>query len=490
MPRRGGRSLSRRRFLRLTAATAAAVAAAGIPGLSGCGETSSGPGTDPDGRSPLATPVDLSVAGASLTAAAGTAAIADGESINAWLFNGSLPGPTLRARRGDQAQLRLLNQLPDSTIVHWHGLLVPAHADGHPRDAIGPGASYDYEFPLVQRAGTFWYHPHAHHRTADQIHRGLAGFFIVGDAEEDALQLPSGPHEILLLLQDREGEPALAYAYDPTDADLHSGMLRGIPFGNGVRQPTLNVSGVRYRFRAVNASHARVYRLGLDSGTPLTVIGNDGGLLPSAAEVHGVYLGVGERIDFLIDFAVVPAGTRLMLKSLPFSVASTPSGSYPQGIEMDLLELVRGEGAGTSGPALPGVLCSVPGLGAPAVERTFVFSSTDQAGMHQINGLSFDMDRVDIQLPLGQVERWVFRNDSTLPHPVHVHGTHFQVMSRAGGRATVFPYEAGWKDTVLVMPLESVEVLIQFNAYRGLFLLHCHNLQHEDLGMMLNVEVV
>ena len=232
-----GSSLSRRRFLRLTAATATAAAAVGIQGLSSCGDPPAGPDTDPDGRSPLAIPVDLSVGGASLTAAAGTAAIAHGESTNAWLFNGSLPGPTLRARQGDHARLRLLNQLPDSTIVHWHGLLVPANADGHPRDAIGPGASFDYDFHLVQRAGTFWYHPHAHQRTADQIHRGLAGFFIVGDAEEDALQLPSGAHEILLLLQDREGEPALAYAYAPTGADLHSGMLRGVPFGNGVRRP-------------------------------------------------------------------------------------------------------------------------------------------------------------------------------------------------------------------------------------------------------------
>ncbi|MEO8227457.1 MAG: multicopper oxidase domain-containing protein, partial [Gemmatimonadota bacterium] len=109
--------------------------------------------------------------------------------------------------------------------------------------------------------------------------------------------------------------------------------------------------------------------------------------------------------------------------------------------------------------------------------------------MHRINGLSFDMDRVDVQVPFGQVERWTFRNESVHPHPVHMHGTHFQVMTRLGGRGTVYPYERGWKDTVLVMPLETVEVLIQFNAYRGLFLLHCHNLEHEDLGMMLNVEV-
>lgn len=464
----------------MTAAGAAVVAGGGIPALSSCNPGTE-PGDDPGARSPLLPPADLAASGATLTA---------GAAAGAWLFNNHLPGPTVRARRGEQARIRLQNQLPDPTIVHWHGLLVPAGADGHPRDAIGAGASFDYDFPIVQRAGTLWYHPHAHHRTAEQVQRGLAGFFIVADDEEDALGLPSGAQEVLLLLQDRDGDPALAYAYAPTDADLHSGMLRGVPFGNGVRLPALNVAGARYRFRVVNASHARVYRLGLDSGAALTVIGNDGGLLPAAAEVDSVFLGVGERIDFLIDFAALPAGTRLMLKSLAFSVPTAPGDRYPQGMEMDLLELVRGDGPGAAAAQLPGSLSSVSALAAPAAERTFIFRSTDQAEMHQISGRSFQMDRVDEQIPLGQVERWVFRNDSTLPHPVHVHGTHFQVASRVGGRNRVFPYEAGWKDTVLVMPLESVEVLIQFSVYRGLFLLHCHNLQHEDLGMMLNIEVV
>jgi FtsP/CotA-like multicopper oxidase with cupredoxin domain len=157
---------------------------------------------------------------------------------------------------------------------------------------------------------------------------------------------------------------------------------------------------------------------------------------------------------------------------------------------MDLLQLVRAEGAGEGDLPLPGILSSLLGLGAAAAERTFVLRSTNHGEMHQINGRSFDMDRVDEQIPMGQVERWVFRNESALPHPVHLHGTHFQVESRIGGRNTVFPYEAGWKDTVLVMPLETVAVLVVFDRYRGIYPLHCHNLQHEDQGMMLNVEVV
>ena len=203
----------------------------------------------------------------------------------------------------------------------------------------------------MQRAGTFWYHPHAHQLTAGQIQRGLAGFFIIGDEEEDALGLPSGPREILLLLQDREANAAAAFGYAPTTADLRTGMLRDVPFGNGVRLPTLQVSGQRYRFRVLNASQARVYLLALDNGASLSVIGNDGGLLPSATEVESVFLGVGERIDFLIDFAAVPAGTRMLLKSLPFSLPVSAGEQYPQGLEMDLLELVCARGGSAERPA-------------------------------------------------------------------------------------------------------------------------------------------
>ncbi len=487
MPGPGG--LSRRHFLRLAASGAAVVAGGGVPLLLSCGD-STGPDPGERGRSPLRTPESLGISGTSLTAAAGLAGIGAGDSAAAWLFNGLLPGPTIRARRGDQAQMRLVNQLAEPTIVHWHGVIVPEEADGHPRDAIGPGGTYDYAFPIVQRAGTFWYHPHPHQQTAGQIHRGLAGFFLVADDEEDGLGLPAEEREILLLLQDRDGDAGDAFSYAPTDADLHTGMLRDVPFGNGIRLPTLSVTGARYRFRVLNASHGRVYRLGLADGTPLSVIGNDGGLLPSLAEVDSVFLGVGERIDFLLDFGGVPVGSRLMLKSLPFEVPGPPGSGSSQGEEMDLLELWREGGTGGEEPALPAVLSSVAPLGAPAAERLFVLQSTTQGSMHRINDLSFDMERVDEQVPLGRVERWVFRNESALPHPMHLHGTQFQIESRTGGRGTVYPYEAGWKDTVTVFPLETVTVLVRFDRYRGLFLLHCHNLQHEDLGMMLNVEVV
>ena len=481
----GDRGPGRRRFLQVAAATLATAAAGALPALGSCGEATTGPGAGD--RTPLPSPGPL--VGATLSPAVATASVAAGANVSVWLFDGSLPGPTVRARHGDRVQLQLRNQLPDATIVHWHGLVVPDQADGHPRQMIGPGATYDYDFPVVQRAGTYWYHPHAHQQTAAQVHRGLAGFFLIADDEEEALGLPHGTREVLLVLQDREYDPAMAYEYAPTPLDLHGGMLRGTAYGNGVRRPTLGVSADRYRFRVLNASHARVYLLGFDSGAPLTVIGNDGGLLPTAREVPNAYLGIGERLDFLVDFGTLPPGRRLVLKSLPFSLPSAQGAPAPQGLGMDLLELIRDQSTGSAAPALPGSLSNITPLGAPARDRTFIFSSTGAGGMHTINGLSFVMDRADVQVSLGEVERWIFVNDSDLPHPVHLHGTQFQIVGRSGGRGAVMPYEAGWKDTALVLPLETVQVLVRFNVYRGLYLLHCHNLQHEDAGMMLNVEV-
>ncbi len=479
---RSGLRFNRRQFVRLATGSITAAALGSLPGLSGCGEKAAGPdGTDP---SSLPVPGVLGIGSVTLTAAP-----ARSSSISTWRYNDHLPGPTLIARQGDQATIRLANRLSEPTIIHWHGLIVPGAADGHPRHVIGSGGQFDYAFPIVQRAGTYWYHPHPHQRTAAQVQAGLAGFFLISDHEEAALDLPAGGREILLVLQDRDANPSSAFDYHPTSMDLQEGMLRDVAWGNGVRSPTLTVVGGLYRLRVLNASHARVYRLAVSTGAPLTVIGNDGGLLPAAVEVGDVYLGVGERADILLDFSGMPPGTSMMLQSLPFSTGAPTSATFPQGRGMDLLEIRRDPTPSEPPSPMPGALSAVAPLGAPAVDRTFVFGTTAGTGMHRINGLTFDMDRVDVQVPLGRTERWIFVNDSTIPHPVHLHGTQFQVESRGGGRGIVYPYEAGWKDTALIFPGETVAVRVRFTTYAGLFLLHCHNLQHEDDGMMLNVQV-
>jgi len=485
-------SIDRREFVGIAARSTALIAAGGLVAFVACDPSPTSITRNADGA-PLPQPGSTSAAALSLLAAPGSMATGGGAEAAAWLFNGSSPGPTIRARRGEDAGITLHNHLPEETIVHWHGLIVPEEADGHPRHAIPPGSTYDYAFPVQQRALTAWYHPHAHHRTAAQVHMGLAGFFIVSDEEEDALRLPAGPREILLMIQDRRVDGGPNFDYSPSGDDLLTGMLGDTVFCNGTRAARLPVTADTYRFRILNASQARVYQLALSTGAPLTVIGNDGGLLPAAAEVESVYLGVGERVDLLVDLSPFMVGRRLMLKSLPFSTPVS-SGPFPQGMELDVLELEVIGGTRSEGVMLSGTLSAVPQLpaGAAAGARKFEFTSPGGShhGMHRINDSSFDMLRVDEQIPLGRLERWVFVNNSAIPHPVHLHGTHFQLLARSGGRGTLFPYEGGWKDTVLLLPGEEVEALVRFDTYRGIFPLHCHNLEHEDLGMMLNVEVV
>jgi FtsP/CotA-like multicopper oxidase with cupredoxin domain len=403
--------------------------------------------------------------------------------VDAFTLNGSLPSPTIRLREGESARIDLVNELSEPTILHWHGLAVPEVADGHPRLAIPPGATYRYEFAVEQRPGTYWYHPHTHMRTAAQTYRGMGGFLIVEGDEEAPLDLPRGEHEIPLLLQDKR------------------------VFAN----TSVEVERTRYRLRILNGSTARIFDLALSNGAPLVLIGTDGGLLEAPTPLERIMLAPAERIDVLVDFSTTAPGERIILRSSAFEIPGMMMGmggmgmergmrgrmgrggaaaALPQGAAMDLLELVVTDTVTAAVPPLPSRLTTVPRLEVTpgARRRSFRFESMMMM-RHTINGRSFALDRVDERVPLGETEVWTFSNASELPHPVHAHGGQFQVLSRSGGRARRMPWETGLKDTVLVLPGESVDVAVRF-IFPGLFLLHCHNLEHEDGGMMANFEVV
>jgi len=344
---------------------------------------------------------------------------------------------------------------------------VPTTADGHPRDAVLPGGGYPYQFPIVQRACMNWYHPHPHMLTGEQVCRGLAGAFIVNDAEEAALGLPSGAYEVPLIVRDANLDSSGNLSYNPTT----TGFSGKIPLVNGTLNPYLDVDTALYRFRVLNGANARLFRLSLGNGSPFTLIGNDGGLLETKVEVGQIEFSPAERLDLLVDFRGLPVGTKVMLQDLNAG--------------WDLLEfrVARQVSVGSSIPT--GTLSTIPKLSNPAGIREFSFD-----GMSHINGQVYDLNRIDFQVPFGQTELWRFTTGRNAPHPVHVHGTSFQVQSRSGGRGVTFPWEQGWKDTVLLQDGETVEVLIRFDDYRGLYLLHCHKLEHEDMGMMANFEVI
>jgi FtsP/CotA-like multicopper oxidase with cupredoxin domain len=448
-----------------------------------------GPGeTD---RNPLRLAPEVNSRGLILRASAGTAAVGGGVTAPALMLNGSLPGPLLRIRQGDLFDVSLQNQIGEPLILHWHGLTPPELMDGHPRFAVASGGTYRYQFPVDTRAGTYWYHPHTHMRTAEQTYRGLAGLLIVGDAEEDAVGLPSGAREIPLILQDRRLDGSGVPVYAPSGPDFMAGYMGPEPFGNGIHRPFLEVDSALYRFRILNGSNARVFRLGRSDGWPLILVGNDGGLLPRAETLASLDMGPAERADLLVDLSSTAMGDRIMLQSLPFAIpggGGFMGGANGQGQPMDLLEL-RVTRRVKETARIPTQL-STPRGPQPADsvrERTFRFTSMMMN--HEINGRSFQMDRVDERIPFGDTEIWSFVNDGGPPHAVHLHATQSSVLSRTGGRGAVQPWEQGLKDTVLLYPWETVRVAVRFSAQRGLFLLHCHLLEHEDMGMMLNVLV-
>lgn len=464
----------------------------GLPSvMTGCGSPTNPPDPAQVTRNAMRLAPQVSPRGLTLLASEASADIGGGVQAPAWLLNGTLPSPTLRVRKGELFQVSLRNELPQDLILHWHGLAPPEAMDGHPRFAVGFGGSYEYGFPVEDRAGTYWYHSHTHRKTAEQTYRGIAGLIIVEDEEEDSLDLPSGDREIPVILQDRRLDAAGIPIYSPFGPELMAGFMGDEPFGNGIRRPYLEVDSALHRLRVLNGSNARIFRLARSDGRPLVLIGNDGGLIDRARSLDFVDVAPAERVDLLLDLSEVPMGEAVMLRSLPFSLqggAGFMGGANLQGRPLDLLEF-RVTRRVEEAVSIPEGLSSVPGPDPSRAVRDRTFRFTSQMMDHRINNRVFEMERIDESVPFGDTEIWSFVNDSGLPHPVHLHATHFRVIDRSGGRGQVMPWEAGVKDTVLLHPFETVRVAVQFTAHPGLFLLHCHNLEHEDMGMMSNIMV-
>lgn len=484
MPKRTIHPLSRREFVRWSATSASVLATGSLSLLSACTDTTAldpsfarggngnggGNPKPPVARNPLRIPNAVSPTGITLTEAPFTADLGGGDMAGVWAYNEQFPGPTLVANQGP-ASILLKNRLPDETITHWHGGVIDDANDGHPRFAIPPEGEYQYNFTVQQRACLNWYHPHPHGKTGEQVNLGLAGAFIIRDAEENALGLPSGAYEIPLIIRDATRDKAGNLEY----RTRRGGFDGKLPLVNGTLNPGLEVDTAVYRFRILNGANARIFNLALSNGASFTLIGNDGGLLEQSVDVAAIDMSPAERVDVLVDFRRLNVGDTVMLRDLrsgwdllEFTVANSVNDTY----------------------AIPTQLSTIPLLKQADVARERVFSFD---GMSRINGQEFEMvdpPRIDAQVPLGDVERWIFTTVGNAPHPVHVHASPFQVQSRSGGRGQLYPWEAGWKDTVLLEDGETVEVLVRFTAYKGIYLMHCHKLEHEDAGMMMNFEIV
>jgi bilirubin oxidase len=418
----------------------------------------------------------------SLTAAPCRQALLPGIMTDLWGFNHRVPGPVLEAMEGEEVVVRFRNDLPEPTTVHWHGIHLPFLADGSPFHPVAPGEGYEYRFtPPRGSAGTYWYHPHPHHRAGHQVAMGLAGALIVRDPEDPLRHLP----ERLLFLSDQRLDPEgrvdlPSLRTTPGRIDFENGREGPLLLVNGEPHPTCVVaSGAVERWRIVNASAARTYRLALE-GHALIHVGGDGGLFGRPVEVPELLLAPSERAEVLVRVALQP-GERARLRSLPYDRYIPQTRPADWEVPGELLTVACAGTAPVAPVEVPARLRPVPPLDAAAATATRVIALSQ--GM--INGRRMDPDRVDISAPLGATEVWDVENLVGMDHPFHLHGFPFQVLDRNG---VPEPFRQ-WKDTVNVPRHERVRFVVRYDDHPGKWMFHCHILDHEDHGMMGILEV-
>ncbi|MDQ1326389.1 MAG: hypothetical protein QG564_1514 [Campylobacterota bacterium] len=405
-------------------------------------------------------------------------------------FQGDLPNPTVRISKGDNFDLDFINNLPDSTIVHWHGLVVPEEMDGHPKDAIDTGQTKHYHYTVNQSAGTFWYHTHPHGRTGKEVYYGLSGLYIIEDEEEKKLNLPGGEFEIPLMIQDRRFDEnhQLFYKDEKVPQD-NNGVLGDVILVNATPFPYQEVKTGKYRLRVLNGSSVRTYKLAFDTIDQFMLIGTDAGLLEEPLKVNSVVLGVAERVDIIVDFSEKNIGDVITLKTLGFKEGSnlTLHPDYPSfGVEIDIMQF-RVTQKSEDKSVFPDRLVPITRLKEEdAVKTRIITMEIIAGGIWTLNKKPYDMHRVDEKVKLDTTEIWEIKNSVHMAHPFHMHGVRFQVLDRDG--KVEFPTDKGWKDTVIVMPFETVRIIVHFTM-PGLFVYHCHILEHEDHSMMANVLV-
>jgi FtsP/CotA-like multicopper oxidase with cupredoxin domain len=418
----------------------------------------------------------------SITAAITTLSLQPGITSEVFAYNGSVPGPTLDVREGDHVIVHFRNDLPEPTTVHWHGIHLPFESDGSPFHPIKPGETHDYEFTVRPgTAGTYWYHPHPDQRTGFAIGKGLFGGIVVHAANDP---LPPMPEKMIILSDNRFLKDGAIDFADPMShhgaVDEENGREGPVLFVNGHLMPTISIrSGEVQRWRIVNGSAGRIYRIALPGHTLLHV-GSDGGLFERPVEVKEILLTTGERVEVLVR-GTDPPGAKTMLKDLPYDRYAPQTRPTDWETTRDMLILQTTDEAPVTPVAIPATLRKITPLDTAksTAVRTVVFSQ----GL--INGKRMDMARVDVSTTVGATEIWEIENIVGMDHPFHLHGFQFQVLDRDG---VPEPYRA-WKDMLNIPKHTSARIIVRYDDYPGKWMFHCHILDHEDHGMMGVLEV-
>lgn len=471
-------SIDRRKFLLLGAGAAVGVSA--LP-LLGCGSDDTSQSVLILGESPrpFFTPSEITsvdgVLETTLTMAAAMVPFGDGQRW-AYTYNGATPGPTLRVRPGDLMRIRVVNQLESPTNLHTHGLHVsPEGNSDNVFVSIEPGEEFLFEIQLPEnhRGGTYWYHPHRHGYVAEQVSAGLAGMIIVeGDYDRDPV-LAAATERIMVLNDPVIGQDKSIVS--TSMMDRMTGREGDLVTINGVHQPVISTStGSLERWRLVNASSSRFYDLSL-AGASMMLAGNDGGLMGTPQQVSSLLLAPGERAELLV--AANEPGT-ITLQSSRYDRGGMGGMGDSDSGTIDLLAL---EATGTIKEAAMPTQIEKAVIAAPLAftgQRTL---ELNMSGMSfTIDGKTFDHERVDQHLTMGDVEEWTITNPSMMDHPFHIHVWQFQV-TEASDQRLVSP---GLKDTVVVPAGGWVKFVLHITDFPGKAVYHCHILDHEDQGMM------
>lgn len=405
----------------------------------------------------------------------GKTEIFDGIETTTYGYNGTFLGPMLRLEKGETVKIRTINELEEDTTFHWHGLEVSGEEDGGPHNVIKPGEEKIIEFEVAQEASTLWFHPHPVGKTAEQVYNGLAGLIYIEDDNSKSLGLPSdyGKNDFPLIFQDKTFDDKKQLNYSA--AMNEDGTIGDTLLINGTLNPKLTVNKEKVRLRLLNGSNARNFTFKLNTGDSFVQIATDGGFLNEPVTLKEVTLTPSERAEIVVDFSNLNTANDLALINeegsvlLPFEVLddSGKNSNIPR--EMNNISFTEEE------------------MNLPVTKKVELFGMMDQV---TINGKKFDPNRIDFTQEQGVTEVWEIYNKPDemggMNHPFHIHGTQFKILSRDGKAPA--ENEQGWKDSISIKPDETVKIAVQFK-HKGVYMFHCHILEHEENGMMGQVKV-
>jgi bilirubin oxidase len=439
----------------------------------------------------------------------GVSQILPNVSTKTWGINQPFLGVTLRANKGDSIHVNVTNNLHKATTLHWHGIKLPAKADGGPHQPIKPSGKWLSEFDIIQPAASLWYHSHQMHETGEQVYQGLAGMFIIDDDTSKNLDLPSdyGVDDFPVIIQDKNFNKDGSFEYLADVRDKLMGQKGETILVNGIISPVMKATKSLIRLRLLNGSNARIFHLNFDDKRMFHIIASDGGLLENPVMAHSITLAPAERAEILVDVSdgkmpILRHKMHMQKSANRMSGMMMMESMQGKKQEFDIFQIDASR-ATPSDHKVPSTLTIHAPLPVKSVSNQRRFKLQMQMGpqlmlgammgsqdLLKINGQSMDINRIDEVVKAGSVELWEIENTSMMPHPFHIHNVQFKIVTRQG---EIKGHELGFKDVVLVRPHEIVQVIMKFPEFSDAktpYMYHCHILEHEDRGMMGQFVVV